>query len=144
MKKGYLYVCVCTHTHTHTHICWNTFLGPRWSWFSQDTWLQTKSYNFYAAINAPHNQKPRISGYLILKHQASSGSLLTCFFLIHLIFFSSLLLFLYPIKASFLLPHFAILWTLESGDCLLHLVLKFVSHKLSSLVILTCIKSCLG
>ena len=68
------------------------------------------------------------------KAKLTLGSTLISLFLIHLLISSSLFLILYPIKASCLLSHFAILWNLGNRDCLLHELLNkvFASPELSS------------
>lgn len=58
------------------------------------------------------------------KAKPNLGSMLTSLFLIHFLFFSSLFLILYPLKASCPPPHCAVLWTLGNGDCLLHAALN--------------------
>ena len=118
-------------------ICWSNFLGPRWGCycvgatsanqhldnFCVPVMLCATRNTVYPVSQSP-NTKPALGSLLsffLLKTRLTRRPQPIRYFL----FFSSLFFILYPIKVSGLPPHFIPL----------HKVLKFVSPKLSSLII---------
>lgn len=103
---------------------WNTFLGPRCKRSNQGVCLISKPKpQVRVPTNVPLSQKPNISSQPLPTCQASSG--LWYLFLI-----------LLPMKASCLLPHFAVPWTHENGDCLLQKVNHLICFLQSFLKVL--------
>lgn len=138
-----MHILPIKYVYLYRYIRWSNFQGPKSSHYCSRCHVSKPKLRKLSCLCTCSNwpEVPNIlSAIPQMPSQLWALYLLPCSLFI---FSSFLLFFLYPIKASCPLPRCAVLWILESEDCLLHEVLKSLyASPTSSLIILIHMKDC--